>query len=168
MSRVENVLFMTAEDAGTGHRALDRLRRAHADGHLKLREAAVIARDAEGTVDFPDAVDNTGTARAFAMGGLLGGLLGILGGPLGVMVGFGAGGLLGGAHDALRATASNAALEMLADEVPPGSTVLVAEIAEDGPEAADDALAPYGTPVRYPADRVREAVEAAIAEGAQR
>ncbi|MGK5545494.1 hypothetical protein ACSNOH_12280 [Streptomyces sp. URMC 127] len=81
MNRVENVLFMRAEDAGTGHQALDRLRRADADGALTLRGAAVIARDAQGSVDFPDTLDTTGTARGFLAGGLIGGLVGILGGP---------------------------------------------------------------------------------------
>ncbi|MBC2878113.1 MULTISPECIES: DUF1269 domain-containing protein [Streptomyces] len=165
MSRMENVLFMRAEDAGTGHQALERLRRADADGALTLRGATVITRDAEGSVDFPDTLDTTGTARGFLAGGLIGGLVGILGGPLGVMAGFGAGGLIGGARDARRATADNVALQLLTEEVPPDTTVLVAEVAEDGPEAADEALAPYGTPVRHPADRVREEVEAAIAEG---
>ncbi|MFI9203458.1 DUF1269 domain-containing protein [Streptomyces sp. NPDC053048] len=161
----DNVLFLSVSSPDKGHRALDALRRAHADGDLTLREGAVIARDAEGALDFPDAVDNTGTARAFAMGGLLGGLLGILGGPLGVMVGFGAGGLIGGVHDARRATASNAALEMLAAEVPPGSTVLMAEVREEGPEAVDRTLAPFGQVRRYPAEKVREEVEAAMAAG---
>lgn len=159
-----NVLFLTVPDPDTGHQALDSLRAAHSEGGLTLREGAVISRGTDGNLDFPDAVDNTGTARAFALGGLIGGLLGILGGPLGVMIGFGAGGFAGGLHDAREATAANAALEMLAEEVPPGSTVLVAEIAEDGPDTADRALAPYGTATRYPADEIRKEVEDAIAE----
>ncbi|MFI1969687.1 hypothetical protein BLA24_15670 [Streptomyces cinnamoneus] len=161
----DNVLFLNAGSPRKGHRALDALRRAHADGAVTLREGTVIARDAEGALDFPDAADNTGTAPAFAMGGLLGGLLGILGGPLGVLVGFGAGGLIGGLHDVRQATASNAALEMLAAEVPPGSTVLMAEVREEDPAAVDEALAPFGEVRRYPAERVRAEVEAAIAAG---
>ncbi|MEV5238772.1 DUF1269 domain-containing protein [Streptomyces cinnamoneus] len=161
----DNVLFLNADSPRKGHRALDALRRAHAEGDITLREGAVIARDAEGALDFPDAADNTGTAPAFAMGGLLGGLLGILGGPLGVIIGFGAGGLIGGVHDARGATASNAALEMLAAEVPPGSTVLMAEVREESPETTDRVLAPFGEVRRYPAERVRAEVEAAIAAG---
>ncbi|MEV0277753.1 DUF1269 domain-containing protein [Streptomyces sp. NPDC050610] len=162
----ENVLFMDLDRPETGRLALDALRQAHAEGGVKLREATVITRDAEGALDFPDSVDNSGDARGFAVGGLIGGLVGILGGPLGIMIGFGAGGLLGGAHDARQASASSAALEMLAAEVPPGSTVLIAEVAEDFPEIVDEALAPYGPgAVRYPAEEVRKGVEEAIAEG---
>ncbi len=162
----ENVLFMDLDRPETGRLALDALRQAHAEGTIKLREATVITRDAEGALDFPDSVDNSSDAKGFAVGGLIGGLVGILGGPLGIMIGFGAGGLLGGARDARQASASSAALEMLAAEVPPGSTVLIAEISEDSPAPADEALAPYGPDVtRYPADEVREGVEEAIAEG---
>ena len=162
----EHVLFMNVDGTQAGRRALDALRQAHADGDIKLREATVISRDAGGNLSFPDSVDHTATARGFAVGGAVGGLLGILGGPLGIMIGFGAGGLIGGAHDAREATAANAAVEMLAAEVPPGSTVLIAELAEDRPDLVDDALAPHGTGVeRYPAEDVRKAVEAAIGEG---
>lgn len=164
----ENVLFMdlTESEAGSARQALDALRQAHAEGVVKLREAAVISRDEEGNLSFPDGVDNTGSATGFAVGGLVGGLIGLLGGPLGVLIGFGAGGLLGGSHDARRASAASAAVEMLAAEVPPGSTVLVAEVAEPSTEAVDRALEPFGAAVtRYPAAEVREQVEAAIAEG---
>ncbi|UQA92530.1 DUF1269 domain-containing protein [Streptomyces halobius] len=160
----DNVLFLNVDGPQAGHRALDALRQAHVDGEVKLREGAVVARDADGALDFPDAVDNTGTARAFAVGGLIGGLLGILGGPLGVMIGFGAGGLVGGAHDARETTAANAALEMLAAEVPPGSTVLVAEIVEGDSAYVDGLLASYGTVARYPAQEIRKEVEEAITE----
>ncbi|MEU5430424.1 DUF1269 domain-containing protein [Streptomyces olivoreticuli] len=160
----EHVLFMNLDGPHEGQGALDALRQAHADGDIKLREATVITRDADGNLDFPASEDNTGTARGFAVGSLVGGLVGILGGPLGIMIGFGAGGLIGGARDAREATAANAAVEMLAAEVPPGSTVLIAEAGEDRPDVLDTALEPFGTGLeRYPADRVREVVEAAIA-----
>ncbi|MBH1934165.1 DUF1269 domain-containing protein [Streptomyces sp. AV19] len=164
----DNVLLMTVTGPEAGQSALDALRQAHADGSVRLHEAAVITRGEDGVLDFPDAVDNTGNARAFTIGGLIGGLLGILGGPLGILIGFGAGGLVGGAHDAKRATASTAALEMLAEEIPPGSTVLMAEIGEYGTDTVDRTLASYGTPTRYPAEQVRKDVEEAIEQGAKR
>ncbi|MFC5722062.1 DUF1269 domain-containing protein [Streptomyces gamaensis] len=158
------VLFMTVDSPRAGHKALDALREAHASGSLKLREGAVISRDPEGRLDFPDAADNTSTAPAFAVGGLLGALLGILGGPLGVMIGFGAGGLVGGLHDVREATATNAALDLLAAEVPPGCTVLAAEVGEEDPGPADRALAAFGAVVaRYPASDIRKGIDEAIA-----
>ncbi|MEN2419778.1 DUF1269 domain-containing protein [Streptomyces rimosus] len=164
----ENVLFMDLTQAGEGaaRRALDALRHEDAEHRIVLREATVIARDAEGNLTFPDSEDHTGTARGFAVGGLVGGLVGLLGGPLGMLVGFGAGGLLGGAHDARRASADHAAVDMLAAEVPPGSTVLLAEVSEPSRGPVDAALADIGgEAARYPAAAVRKYVEEAIAEG---
>lgn len=145
-----------------------------------LCEGAVIARAVDGTLDLPDCVDRTG-ARCFTMDDLMGGLVGLLGGPLGIMIGFGEGGFVGAARDtregmgagrgrgegagAGEAAGVSAALEMLAAEVPPGTTVLVADVREPSPDAADRALAPYGYPVaRYPAARVRREIESAKAE----
>ncbi|MEV5596934.1 DUF1269 domain-containing protein [Streptomyces sp. NPDC052496] len=163
----ENVLFLDLTDAGPGaaRRALDALRHEDAEHRIALREATVIARDTDGNVTFPESEDHTGTARGFAVGGLLGGLVGLLGGPLGALAGFGAGGLLGGVHDARRASADNAAVDMLAAEVPPGRTVLVAEVSEPARGPADAALAGLGPEiVRYPAAEVRQQVEELIAE----
>ncbi|MFK8847164.1 DUF1269 domain-containing protein [Streptomyces sp. Ac-502] len=163
----ENVLFMDLTHAGEGaaRRALDALRHEDAEHRITLREATVIARDADGNVTFPENEDHTGTVRGFAVGGLLGGLVGLLGGPLGAVVGFGAGGLLGGARDARRASADNAAVDMLAAEVPPGSTVLIAEVSEPAKGPVDAALAGIGEGVvRYPAAEARKHVEELIAE----
>ncbi|MFG3259486.1 DUF1269 domain-containing protein [Streptomyces sp. NPDC048172] len=158
----ENILFSDFTGRGTdaATRALDALGAAHDEGELKLREARVIARDAEGNLDIPGDVDHTSSASGFAVGGLVGALVGLIGGPVGVMIGFGAGGLIGGSQDARRATETNAALEELADEVPPGSTVLVADIDEKTPEAADRILGPDVR--RYEASRLREELEEAL------
>ncbi|KAK1181610.1 DUF1269 domain-containing protein [Streptomyces sp. NBS 14/10] len=160
----------------TAPRALDALLRADDEGTLVLCEGAVIARAVDGTLDLPDCVDSTG-ARCFTMDDLMGGLVGLLGGPLGIMIGFGEGGFVGAARDTREgmgagrgggegeAAGVSAALEMLAAEVPPGTTVLVADVREPSPDAADRALAPYGHPVaRYPAGRVRREIESAKAE----
>lgn len=166
----ENILFMDLAGPEAGPRALDALLRADDEGALSLCEGAVIARAMDGTLDLPDCVDGAG-ARCFTVDGLMGGLVGVLGGPLGLMIGFGEGGFVGAARDARegtgaeRRTGVSAALEMLAAEVPPGTTVLFADVRESSPEAADRALAPYGHPVaRYPADRVRKEIESAIAD----
>lgn len=176
----ENILFVDLPGPEAAPRALDALLRADDEGTLVLCEGAVIARAVDGTLDLPDCVDSTG-ARCFTMDDLMGGLVGLLGGPLGIMIGFGEGGFVGAARDtregmgagrggaegtdAGQAAGVSAALEMLAAEVPPGTTVLVADVREPSPDAADRALAPYGHPVaRYPAGRVRREIESAKAE----
>jgi uncharacterized membrane protein len=162
----ENILFMDIPGPEAAPHALDALLRADDEGKLALCEGAVIARAVDGTLDLPDCVDRTG-ARCFTVDGLMGGLVGLLGGPLGIMIGFGEGGFVGAARDAREgaATGVTAALEMLAAEVPPGTTVLVADVREPSPEVTDRALAPYGRPAaRYPADRVRREIESAMAD----
>lgn len=158
----ENILladytFRGRDAALQGLAALDR---AHEDGSLKLREARVISRDDAGDVDVPGEVDHTHTSAGFAVGGVVGALVGLVGGPVGVMIGFGTGGLIGGTQDARRVTETNAALEELTAEIPPGSTVLVAEVDEDATGPADEAL---GLDVhRYSAAKVREDLEHAL------
>ncbi|MER7787637.1 DUF1269 domain-containing protein [Streptomyces sp. NPDC097640] len=167
----ESVLFMDLAGPEAGPRALDALLRADDEGALSLCEGAVIARAMDGTLDLPDCVDGAG-ARCFTVDGLMGGLVGLLGGPLGIMIGFGEGGFIGAARDARegtgaaeRSTGVSAALEMLAAEVPPGTTVLFADVREPSSGAADRALAPYGRPVaRYPADQVRKEIASAVAD----
>lgn len=158
----ENILFAdyTSRGREAALRGLGALDAAHDEGSLKLREARVISRDTEGDVDVPGEVDHTHASARFAVGGVVGALVGLLGGPVGVMIGFGAGGLIGGAQDARRVTETNAALEELTSEVPPGSTVLVAEVDEDTTEAADRALGPDVH--RYLASKVREDLEHAL------
>lgn len=159
----ENILFADFTDRGTeaARQALAELDLAHKDGDLKLHEARVISRDADGDLDVPGEVDHTNSATGFAVGGLVGALVGLLGGPVGVMIGLGAGGLIGGGRDARRVTEANAALEEISDEVPPGSTVLVADLDEESPAAADQAVGPGAR--RYLADEFRENLEAALA-----
>ncbi|GAA2619881.1 DUF1269 domain-containing protein [Streptomyces axinellae] len=158
----ENILFADFTDRGTeaALRALDDLAGAHTEGQLTLREARVIGRDAEGNVAVPGEVDHTNSSAGFAVGGLVGALVGLVGGPVGAMLGFGAGGLIGGGHDLRRVTETNAALEELTSEVPPGSTVLVAEVDEDAPGPADKALGPGIR--RYAAAQVRKDLEDAL------
>lgn len=158
-----NILFADFTDRGTEAAlgALDDLAGAHTEGKLKLREARVIGRDPEGNVEVPGEVDHSNSSAGFAVGGLVGALAGLVGGPVGAVIGFGAGGLIGGGHDVRRVTETNAALEELTSEIPPGSTVLVAEVDEDAPGPADKALGPGIR--RYAATQVRKELEEALA-----
>ncbi|MDJ1136423.1 DUF1269 domain-containing protein [Streptomyces iconiensis] len=158
----ENILFADYTDRGrdAALQALVALDAAHDAGSLKLREARVIRRDEDGDVEVPGEVDHTYDSAGFAVGGVVGALVGLLGGPVGVLIGFGAGGLIGGAQDARRVIETNTALEELTAGIPPGSTVLVAEAAEDSTTPADQAL---GSGVRrYEAAKVRADLEEAL------
>lgn len=155
----EYIVF--ADFTGRGTRAalqaLDALEGAHRAGTVALREARVIGRDAGGGAEVVAEVDNTGGATGFAVGGLVGALVGLVGGPAGALLGFSAGGLIGGGHDARRVVETNEGMEELTAEIPPGSTVVVADIDERSTDPTDAALGPGVR--RYLATRVRRDLE---------
>ena len=64
-------------------------------------------------------------------------LVGVLGGPVGVLLGWGAGALMGGAFDVDRAVTSDEALTVLGRAIPPGSTALIASVEEPAVEVID-------------------------------
>ncbi|MFF8284766.1 DUF1269 domain-containing protein [Streptomyces albus] len=155
----ENIVFADFTERGTraALRALDSLEEAHRAGSLTVREARVIGRDADGNAEVVGEVDNTTRATGLAVGGLVGALVGLVGGPAGALAGFGAGGLIGGGRDARRVFETNEGLEELTAEIPPGSTVVVADVEEVSTDPLDRAL---GTGVsRYLASRVRRDLE---------
>jgi uncharacterized membrane protein len=76
-----------------------------------------------------ESADNIGLDGT-ADGGLIGMLVGVLGGPLGMLLGWGAGALIGSTVDLSRATTAEDALTALARAIRPGSTALLAAVAE--------------------------------------
>ncbi|MGP3976698.1 DUF1269 domain-containing protein [Streptomyces sp. 8N114] len=155
----ENILCadFTERGARAALNALDRLDSAHRLGVLELLEARVVDRDTDGNAEVLGEVDNVSGATGLAVGGLVGALLGLVGGPKGALLGFGAGGLIGGGHDARRVIETNEGLEELTAEIPPGSTVVVADVKETSTDPADEALGPDVS--RYLAATVRKELE---------
>ncbi|MBO8188442.1 DUF1269 domain-containing protein [Streptomyces spirodelae] len=155
----ENLLFADFTERGTRAAllALDKLESAHQAGALELREARVIGRNADGNAEVVGEVDHTVAVTGLAVGGLVGALLGLVGGPPGALLGFGAGGLIGSGHDARRVVETNEGLEELTAEIPPGSTVVVADVRETSTGPADEALGPGVS--RYLAATVRQELE---------
>ena len=64
-------------------------------------------------------------------------LIGVLGGPVGVLLGWGAGAMMGGAFDVDRAVTSDEALTVLGQAIPPGSTAVIASVEESAVEVID-------------------------------
>ena len=92
-------------------------------------------------------------------------LVGVLGGPVGVLLGWGAGALIGGAFDVDRAVTSDEALTVLGRAIPPESTAVIASVEEPAVEVIDGEMTKLGGEVtrRSVADVMGEleAVEAA-------
>jgi hypothetical protein len=98
-------------------------------------------------------------------------LIGVLGGPVGVLVGWGAGALMGGVFDIARAEKSDEALAALGRAIPPESTAVIAGVAEPAVEVIDGEMDKLGGEVtRRPLAEVMSELEAAemAAEAAAR
>jgi uncharacterized membrane protein len=97
-----------------------------------------------------------------ASGSLVGMLIGVLGGPVGVLIGWGAGALMGGAFDLDRVETSDEALGVLGRAIPPGSTAVIASVTEPAVEVIDGEMKKLGGEVtRRSAADVMDELEAA-------
>jgi uncharacterized membrane protein len=89
-------------------------------------------------------------------------LVGVLGGPLGMLLGFGAGVVVGGSYDLGQADQTDDAITMLGRAIPPGSTAVIASVSEPATEIIDaEMLKLSGEVTRQRAGEVLSELEAA-------
>jgi uncharacterized membrane protein len=161
LANVENVVVIRFPEPSKAYQAISVLKQADADGRIELRAAAVVERTPEGQLRIPEGADNVGL-EGTAAGGLIGMLVGILGGPLGMLLGWGTGALVGGVVDLTRAEKGEDALTMLGSAISPGSTAVIADVAEPAIEVVDGEMAKLsGEVTRRPEDDVMAELEAA-------
>jgi len=132
----ENVVVVRFTEPSKAYQAFSELKEADANGHIELKSAAVVERTAQGELQIADSADNVGLVGA-ASGSLIGLLIGVLGGPVGLLLGWGAGALVGGSFDLDRSDESDEALGVLGRAISPGSTALIADVTEPEPELID-------------------------------
>ena len=156
----ENVIVVRFQEASKAYQALTVLKECDAAGRVRLRSAAVAERSLSGELRIPEGTDNVGLVGT-ASGSLIGMLVGVLGGPVGVLLGWGAGAVMGGTFDVDRAVKSDEALTVLGRAIPPGSTVVVAAATEPATEVVDGEMARIGGEViRWPLTEVLDELEA--------
>jgi uncharacterized membrane protein len=166
----ENVVVVQFDEPSKAYQALSVLKESDARGRIGLESAAVVQRGADGELTIPDSADNAALVGT-ASGSLIGMLVGVLGGPVGVLVGWGAGALMGGAFDLERADKSDEALSVLSRAIPPGSAAVIASIEEPAIQVVDAQMAQLGgTVTRRPQYEVVNELDAAddAAEAAAR
>jgi uncharacterized membrane protein len=112
------------------------LKESDADGRIELKSAAVVERTDAGQLQIADSADNVGLVGT-ASGSLIGMLVGVLGGPVGLLLGWGAGALVGGSFDLDREEESDEALGVLGRAISPGSSALIADVTEPEVELID-------------------------------
>jgi uncharacterized membrane protein len=157
----ENVVVVRFMEPSNAYQALSVLKECDADGRIGLESAAVVERTAAGELRIPESADNVGLAGT-ASGSLIGMLIGVLGGPVGVLIGWGAGALVGGAFDLDRADKSDEALGVLGRAISPGSTAVIARVTEPVVEVIDAEMWKLGGEVtRRSSAEVMDELEAA-------
>ncbi|MFE2722479.1 histidine kinase [Kitasatospora sp. NPDC059327] len=156
MTDQHNVVLLTFPDPSTCRPAFEEAE--HLPG---LRQAAVLERSADGLLETKEGYVR-GAGVATVGSGVVGGLIGLLGGPIGSLLGFAAGAALGNAAEEGRAATGGAGLIVLSPRVPDGTAMLVLDIREESPAAADAFAARHGAAVeRIPAEEFAEQVRAA-------
>jgi uncharacterized membrane protein len=161
MAEVDNVVVVTFTEQSKAYQALSVLKQCDAEGRIALASAAVVERTPDGKLRIPEGADNVGPV-GLASGSLLGMLIGVLGGPVGVLVGWGAGALVGGAFDIDRSVKSDEALTSFARAIPQGSTAVMATVSEPAIEVIDGEMAKLGGEVtRRPVFEVVDELESA-------
>jgi uncharacterized membrane protein len=161
MAGMENVVVVGFAEPSKAYQALSVLKQCDAEGRISLRSAAVVERTANGELRTHEGADNVGLVGT-ASGSLIGMLIGVLGGPVGVLVGWGAGALMGGVFDIARVGTSDDALSALGRAIPPESTAVIAGVEEPAVEVIDGEMAKLGGEVtRRPLDDVMSELEAA-------
>ena len=160
MLEMENVVVVRFAEPSKAYQALSVLKECHADGRIALESAAIVERTPDGVLRIPEGTDNVGVV-GMASGSLIGMLVGVLGGPVGVLVGWGAGALMGGVFDLDRAEKSDEALSVLGRAIPPESTAVIASVGEPAAEVIDGEMAKLGGEVtRRPVAEVLDELEA--------
>jgi uncharacterized membrane protein len=166
----KNVVVVRFTEPSKAYQALSVLKERDAEGRIGLESAAVVERTPNGELRIPESADNVGLVGT-ASGSLIGMLVGVLGGPVGVLLGWGAGAMMGGAFDVDRAVTSDEALTVLGRAIPPESTAVIASVDEPAVEVIDGEMTKLGGDVtRRPVGDVMAELEAAedAAEAAAR
>ena len=125
MSKFTVIVFPDETQAYQGSRALKEL---HAEGSLTLYGMAIISKDAQGNLSVKEAAD--AGPLGMAVGSLVGGLVGVIGGPAGVLAGAAGGTVIGSVVDLFNYGVGADFVSQVFNELRPGKTAVVAEIAE--------------------------------------
>ncbi len=156
----ENVVVVRFTEPSKAYQALSVLKDCDAEGRIGLEAAEIVERTATGELRTLDSFDNVGPVGT-ASGSLIGMLVGVLGGPVGVLIGWGAGAMMGGAFDIDRTVTSDEALTVLGRAISPESTALIASVEESVVEVIDAEMDMLGGEVtRQPVGKVMGELEA--------
>jgi uncharacterized membrane protein len=161
MSGMDNVVVVRFDESSKAYQALSAIKGCAAEGRIGLEEAVVVERTPDGRLQMVERTGNDDLA-GLAGGSVIGMLVGVLGGPLGVLVGWGAGAIVGGAWDLSRIDASGEGIALLSRAITPGSNAVIANVNEPAVEVLDGEMEKLGGVVtRRPVAEVTAELEVA-------
>ncbi|GAA1255604.1 hypothetical protein GCM10009665_52660 [Kitasatospora nipponensis] len=138
MPDTDTMLFVTFDDPSAAHAAYREAKELPG-----ARQAAVLRRSTQGLLDTPESWVRGAGAPTVATG-ILGGLIGLIGGPLGVFLGWTAGTVLGGAAEIRHFQDAAEGLMVYSRGLAEGGTMLIVELHEQDPRAADALAGRHG------------------------
>jgi len=139
MDRMIVAVFDPPTRAVDGQYALRRLDDACS---IALYASALIDKAADGSVRIRHKDGDAGTATL--SGSAIGAIIGLLGGPIGVVLGAGAGGMVGRLSELDTARVDTDFLDDVGEVLTPGRSAVVAEIDEDWTAPVEDAVEALG------------------------
>ena len=156
----QNVVVLSFAEESRAFEALSLLKNA-VGPQLKLHNAVVVQRDAQGMLNIRDQASDGAVARVALNGTLIGALVGMLAGPLGILLGGVYGTVFGDAVALDRAEDRASVVDQIGTVIPQGSTALIAQV-DEADVAAVDAIAKQleATLLRRPLEAVQAEVRA--------
>jgi len=153
------VVVAAFKDEASASEALKALKQARNEGLIKIVDAAVLRKDADGKLHIKETAD-MGGGKGAVIGGVLGGVVGVLAGPIGWAALGGAviGGLAAKMHDG---GFKDERLKKLGEGLGPGNSAIVAVVELTWVKQVEKAMADAG------ADAVTAEISADIAQQLQ-
>lgn len=157
----QNVVVLSFTDESHAFQALSQLKAAAAGAQLKLHNAVVVQRDAQGVLSIKEQASD-GAVQSVALNGtLIGALVGMLAGPLGILLGGVYGAIFGECVALDRAQDRSSVIDQIGTVIPAGATAMVAQIDESSTTAVDGIAKQLdGTLLRRPLVVVQSEVQA--------
>lgn len=139
---MSTIIVATFDDESKTYQAFSEIKRAAVEQQLKINGLTVMHRNLEGNFVVKDAaIKNYGGSIT---GGIIGSLVGILAGPLGVLLGWGAGSLIGGMRDAREIMSDQNLFKALSRDMSVGNTALIGEIEDEKGNAVNQIVRRLG------------------------
>ncbi len=122
------VIVAAFDGMDSAKEAFDDLKQLEKEKSIKIENAAILQKDHDSKLHIRDVKDMTGT-RGAVWGGVIGAVVGVISGPVGwaALGGAGIGGLVAKLKDG---GFENSRLEQWAEQLKPGTSALIAVVAE--------------------------------------